>query len=239
MQVSGTRFRVVSRNGNTGYWEPDAFPPWARLRCLRTFPGGKPGEGVEPHYHDADEIWLFEGGHGEVWVDEVMHPITPNTIVYTPMGSMHRFQMFSHHEVTACVTSLERERRPLHLYPDEHGAPLPTVPPIVVAGADNNGPLRAAGDRCPLHEMRSISFAAGGIGDADSVDHVARQTLDGNEHWAVFEGVLDLEVDGCQVRLEAEDIALMRAGAEREIRLVGDRARATLVRERKDETDSP
>ena len=233
MQVSGVHFQIVSRNSNTNYWVPDPFPQWARLRCLRTYPGGQPGEGVEPHYHDADEIWLFGGGHGEVWVDGTMSPITPNTLVYTPMGSIHRFQMFSRHEVTACVTRLERDRRPLHLYPEEHGAPLPTAPPIVVAGADNVGPLREAGDRCPLHEMRSISFTADG--DADSTDHVARETLDRNEHWAVFEGELDLEVDGCQVRLAAEDIALMRAGAERGIRLVGVSARATVVRERSDD----
>lgn len=229
MQVSGPRFVTLSRNSNTNYWEPDSFPRWATLRCLRTYPNGQPGEGVEPHYHDADEIWLFAGGEGEVWVDEARYPITHNTLVYTPMGAVHRFQMFTAHEVTACVTALERRKRPLHLYPQMHGDPLPTVPPIVVAGADNGGPLLSPGERCPLYEMRALEFASGG--NDDMIERVPTETLDRNEHWAVFAGQLDVQVDGCQARLEAGDIVLMRAGAEREIQVVGESARATVVRE--------
>ena len=47
---------------------------------------------------DCDELWLFTSGTGEVWVDGQRHDITPNTLVYTPMGSEHRFQMFSPYE---------------------------------------------------------------------------------------------------------------------------------------------
>ena len=25
--------------------------------------------GVEPHYHDADEVWIFAYGRGEAWID--------------------------------------------------------------------------------------------------------------------------------------------------------------------------
>ena len=142
--------------------------------------------------------------------------------------------MFSQHEVTGCVARLEPQRRDGHLYPDEHGVPLPTALPIVVPGTENVGPLHDPGDRCPIYEMRSISFVAGGNDDR-TIENVAHETLDRNEHWAVFKGTLNLEVDGCHVHLMEQDIALVRKGAERQIRLVGESARATVAREWSDD----
>jgi mannose-6-phosphate isomerase-like protein (cupin superfamily) len=77
---------IRSQNGNPIYWEQGEYPDWSRVSGYRHFPNGLPGTGVEPHYHDNDEMWLFTAGHGEVWLDDVQYAITPGTMVYTPMG---------------------------------------------------------------------------------------------------------------------------------------------------------
>ena len=53
------------------------------------------GSGVEPHYHDGDEFWLFAEGKARCGWAAGCTPITPNTAVYTPCGVVHRFQMFT------------------------------------------------------------------------------------------------------------------------------------------------
>ena len=83
-------------------------------------PAGRPGGGAEPHYHDADEVWIFASGHGEAWVDGTTYDVTPNTAVYTPMGTVHRFQMFTDFYNASVVTRLERQKRADHLLV-EHG----------------------------------------------------------------------------------------------------------------------
>ncbi len=75
------------------------------------------GAGAEPHYHDNDEFWLFTKAHGEVVLDGQVYEVTPNTLVNTPMGPVHHFQMFTEYEVVPAITRLERARRPGHLYP--------------------------------------------------------------------------------------------------------------------------
>lgn len=124
MIIAAEGFELRSRSSNAHYWEQDVYPRWTALRCYQHFPDGAAGTGVEPHYHgtlapppdfrrprftsralgafhfaaDCDELWLFTSGTGEVWIDGQRHDITPNTLVYTPMGSEHRFQMFTPYE---------------------------------------------------------------------------------------------------------------------------------------------
>ena len=128
-------------SNRSDYWGEQLHPDWAALRMMRHFPGQRTGAVVEPHYHDADEFWLFLSGRGEVWLDGQSAPITPNNPVYTPMGVVHRFQMFTEFANVPAVTRLERAKRPIHILPDVHGPPLPTVPGLVVQGADNHGPI--------------------------------------------------------------------------------------------------
>ena len=200
---------VRSANSNTHYFESGAYPAWTRLNAIRGFPDQPPGHGVEPHYHDNDEIWLFTQGAGEVWLDGVCHSWDANSVIYTPMGVVHRYQAFTASEVVAVVTPLERLRRAAHIYPEESGPPLPTSPGFVVRGHENTGPLRARGDRCPLSEFRTIIFAAG--------ERCAVGTADRHEHWLVLAGSIELTVRQVRVELAPGDLAQIQAGTDRAI----------------------
>jgi mannose-6-phosphate isomerase-like protein (cupin superfamily) len=223
MIVRSTNCVVVSKNSNSVYWEGRVYPDWTAVNAFQDYPDAKRGTGVEPHYHDGDEIWLFYSGRGEVWLDGESFEITPNTAVYTPMGVVHRFQMFTDFGNTAIVTRPERQKRVTHLKVEEAGPPVPTVPGFVVPGAKNNGPFADPGPRCPLSELRAVRFCAG--------QGIAEERLPNNEHWMVVGGVIHLAFDGWEVGLAPGDVALLRAGAVRQIRSA-EGAFAVLARER-------
>lgn len=221
MIAAASHYMIRSQNANQIYWEQGVYPAWTRLSAFRSIPGQKQGAGVEPHYHDNDELWLFLSGQGEVWLDGQSYPITPGTAIYTPMGAVHRFQMFTDFDNAAIVTPLERQRRPVHLRVEEAGPPQRTVPGFVIPGDENTGPFNP-GPRCPLHELRAVALAAGGeIGSA---------TLDTNEHWIVLEGTVQLQVEKLEVELGPHDLALLRAGATRRLSAASG-ARLVLARE--------
>lgn len=207
MIIRNSHSVIFSQSSNTHYWEQDVNPGWTRFSAIRHFPDQRIGTGVEPHYHDCDEIWLFSAGSGAVWLDGVRFAITPNTLVYTPMGVVHHFQMYANGENNALVTRLERQKRAIHILVEQNGPPARTVPGFVVAGDVNTGPLPDPGPRCPLRECRMVTFAAG--------DEVAQEQLPANEHWLVLDGVLCLELDQRPIELYKGDVALLRAGVVR------------------------
>lgn len=196
-------------NSRTDYWGGQLHPEWAALRMIRHIPGQRTGAGVEPHYHDADEFWLFLSGRGEVWLDGQSAPITPNTLVYTPMGVVHRFQMFTDFANVPAVTRLERAKRAIHILPDVHGPPEPTVPGFVIQGQDNHGPIADRGSRCPVSEMRALALPAG-----SSLDDAP---LPRTEYWIVLDGVAQLGVGNLQLNLTNGDLAIIRQGARRQL----------------------
>jgi mannose-6-phosphate isomerase-like protein (cupin superfamily) len=212
MLIRTSRYMIADSHLNSGvnYWSQDFYPEWVAISTLLYFPGQKAGGGVEPHYHDSDEFWLFLSGRGQVWLDNECFEITPNTLVYTPMGVVHRFQMFTAFENVPVVTRLERQRRATHIYVWESGPPVRTVPGFVVPGSRNTGPFPDRGPRCPLSELRAVAFAAG--------EELAEARLSQNEHWVVVEGAVSLRVEGREVELSPGDLALLRAGAVRGIR---------------------
>ena len=222
MIIENQHYMIRSGNSNNIYWEQGIYPDWTALSAFRHFPDQQIGTGVEPHYHDNDELWLFTAGRGEVWLNDQRFEITPNTIVYTPMGVVHRFQMFTGYENNAIVTQLERQKRPIHILVEESGPPIPTVPGFVVPGESNIGPIPDRGSRCPLSEWRVVTFDPGeGIDEAP---------LTCNEHWLIVGGTTNLTVDGLELELEDEDLAMLKAGAVRKIRST-EGARAVLARE--------
>jgi mannose-6-phosphate isomerase-like protein (cupin superfamily) len=222
MILTGERYRILSANANTDYWGQGNYPTWTRLSFLKPIPDQKKGAGVEPHYHDNDEVWLFTSGRGEVWLDGVSYPVTPNTFVYTPMGVVHRFQMFTDFANVPIVTPLEGRKRAGHLLLEEDGRPEPTASGLVVPGAENTGPFTNRGPRCPFSEMRVIDLAAG--------SGLAETRLSQNEHWAMVSGGLSVRVDGIEVELSPNDVALLRAGAVRSLQARSD-AQVVVVRE--------
>jgi mannose-6-phosphate isomerase-like protein (cupin superfamily) len=221
MIAAASHYMIRSQNANQIYWEQGVYPDWARVSAIRSIPGQKQGAGVEPHYHDNDEIWLFLSGQGEVWLDGQSHPITPGTAIYTPMGAVHRFQMFTDFDNVALVTPLERQRRAAHLRVEEAGPPRPTVPGFVIPGERNTGPFDP-GPRCPLRELRAVALGTHG--------EVPAATLDTNEHWIVLEGSVHLKVEELELELGPHDLALLRAGAARRLH-TSSGARLALARE--------
>ena len=223
MIIRNSQYVILSQSSNTHYWEQDVYPEWTPFAIIRHFPEQRIGSGVEPHYHDCDETWLFSAGHGEVWLEDERYPITPNTLVYTPMGVVHHFQMYSNGENNAFVTRMERRKRATHILVEEQGPPEKTVPGFVVAGDSNTGPLQNPGSRCPFTELRMLKLNAG-EGEAEA-------QLPSNEHWLVLDGTLHLEVDQREVELYQGDVALLRAGLVRRA-WANAATRVILMRER-------
>ena len=147
----------------------------------------------------------------------------PCPIVYTPMGCIHRFQMFTPYENNAIVTRLERQQRPIHVTTEEHGPPAVTVPGFVVPGANNTGPIADPGSRCPLSEWRTMTLS--------SDMPIEEATLSANEHWLVMSGTVVLEIDAWEIELTPHEIALLRAGTRRRLSS-GAGARVLVARER-------
>ena len=223
MVINEPRFMCRSLNSNQTYWEQEIFPDWTSLRCYRHYPEGIVGTGVEPHYHDNDEIWLFTKGYGEVRLDGVKFDVTPGTLVYTPMGCIHQFQMFTPYENNAIVTRLEREHRSSHLTVEEFGPPGPTVPGFVVSGEYNKGAIPKPGSRCPIAEWRMLKH--------EELNTLNVTKLRQHEHWMVLEGMLSLVVEGQRMFLYAGDIALLQAGIDRQISTQNCSTRVVVVRE--------
>ncbi len=222
MILDGANYHIRSNNSNVHYWEQDVYPRWTPMRVFRPIPDQKRGAGVEPHYHDNDEFWFFTSGYGEAWLNDKVYKITPNTIVYTPMGVVHRFQMFTEFDNLAIITPVERQRRGGHLLVEVDGPPEPTVDGYVVPGDINTGPVANRGPRNPLSELRTVELVAG--------EGLPEGRLATNEHWAVIGGSLHVAVDGVEADLSYGDIALLRAGAVRTIRADAG-ARVVLGRE--------
>ncbi len=223
MIVKNTDYVLISKNSNNVYWEEGLYPRWAVINTFCYFPNEPRGQGVEPHYHDGDEFWLFPSGCGEVWLDGKSFEITPNTVVYTPMGVVHSFLMSTDGENVALVTRLERQKRATHIYVEKSGPPVPTVPGFIIPGPVNNKSFADPGPRCPLSELRLVTLTAG--------EKIDKECYPCNEHWLVLEGTIHLTVQGFEVELSSGDVALLRAGIFRQIR--ADRnARIALARER-------
>ena len=222
MILRGPNFQVISKNSNAEYYSGGFYPEWTPLAGIHDMAVRPMGSGVEPHYHDNDEFWFWATGYGEVWVDGKNMPVGPNSVTYTPMGTVHKFLMHSDFEVVAVITRPGRKLRSKHILVSEDGQPESTVPGFVVPGSHNNGPFPVRGPRCPLSELRLLDLAPGGR---------IHPTLTGaNEHWLVLSGAVQLAVDGREIELHQSDLALLKAGASREINALRD-TRLVLVRE--------
>lgn len=221
MRFESNTYVVLSREeNNPAYWDDEVYPDWATLKLFRYFPDQRIGCGVEPHYHDCDEIWMFIDGRGEAWLDGQSHAVEPGTFVFTPRGVVHRFQMFSDFRNCALRTELVGKRRPIHIIPEEHGAPEKSGDALVVPVAAGTGRIQDASDRFPLAELRVSRGEA----------RVDRSTVEATEYWLAIDGRLTLEVNGTRLSLGTGDLAILRRGAERSV--LGDAAAHGYARER-------
>ena len=146
-----------------------------------------------------------------MWLGGRVHPITPNTAVYTPRGVVHRFQLFAESQNNALVTRMEGRQRQGHLVPAVDGEPHAAAAPIIVPGEENAGSFPERGPRCPLSELRAVTVPGGGVGAG--LDGTAAA----NEHLLVLGGDVELTADGVTVMLARGDVAFLRAGASRRV----------------------
>ncbi len=222
MIFSDASYMVVSKNVFPSAWDEHLYPEWAKIRLLRHTPAQRQGNGVEPHYHDCDEYWHFITGYGEAWLDGQLYEITPNTTVYTPMGVVHRFQMFTDFDTVDAPTLHEGQRRQRgHLVVKDDGIPTPTAPGFVVAGTSNDCSFTDRGPRSPLSELRTITIPSGETEEGQ---------LSTNEHWVVLEGAAHLTLEEMEFELSEGDVALLKSGLNRRMRFTAG-TRAVVARE--------
>ena len=235
VKVASDSYLIISRSSNNVYWELGLFPAWSSLNTFVNAGERLPGSGTELHYHDCDELWLFPDAHGEIWLDGSVVPMTPNTALYTPMGTLHRYQLFERTAIAAVTTPLERQKRPGHLlvaeisagapprpYYQVGGAPAPTVPGFIVPGQRNTGPFPDRGTRCPLSELRLVTFSP-----PTATDEAPLTT---NEYWLGISGSFRLVASGLNVELGPGDVALLRKGLTRNV-YFAEGSRAVLARD--------
>ena len=202
------------------HWDEKLYPKWAAIIAVHLFPQ-QLGHGVEPHYHDNDEFWLFTTGRGEVWLQGQSFSCAPGTVVYTPRGVVQRFQMFTDGEMVALATRFEGHRRAGHLLAQTDGVPEPTGSGFVVAGQQNVGSFPGPDPHCPLSELRVVS-----VDTEASEEGVASS----NEYWLMLSGSLHLAIGELEVELARGDLAILRQGTGRRLRLQ-EGTRLALARE--------
>ena len=208
------------------YWYPRVYPTWSELNVFRLFPNHSSGQGVEPHFHDGDEYWLFLGGVGEVWLGDKVHPVLHNSIVYTPAGVVHRHQMFTPASVVAAVTTLRGRGRDGHLqlFQQDYGNPpyirlegsrSPVDDEVVDRQSSGNGFARSGSDNTsaagrlpsgPLAELRCLDG-----GDVAWLD--SPSTLESNQFLVVVSGSAKVLHQDAIVELGEGDVALIGSGS--------------------------
>ena len=222
MIVRKSEHWLISSNSNTLLQSPGRYPGWTAMNGCWPSQNQKAYHGIWSHYHDYDEIWLFTDGYGEGWQDGRSYSITPNTLIYNPMGCVHRFQMRTGSDVVTFLTPPERRDRSGIILIEEHGPPVPTVPGFVVPGDENVGPISQRGPRCPLSELRMVALAAG--------EGLDESPIPANEHWVALSGTWRLGIARREIVLSHGDVALLRSGTVRSIR-AEEPASAALARE--------
>jgi mannose-6-phosphate isomerase-like protein (cupin superfamily) len=208
VRLDGERYAILSHEeNNPAYSDDEGYPEWTILKLFRYYPDQKIGAGVEPHYHDMDEFWLFIDGRGEAWLDGVVHPVNPGTFVFTPRGVLHRFQMFTNFRNCAIATPHVGDKHKKHLVPEVDGPPIKSGEGMVVPAEESRGAIDNPTGRFPLTELRVVR-------DRSSA---ANATIDATEYWLSLDGFLKVDVDGVNVRLGTGDLAILRGGARRSV----------------------
>jgi len=115
---------------------PEAYPEFCHLGWFHNC-RARTGD-VEPHYHDAAEIWLWHEGTADGVVDGREVALRPGVMVYTPPGCLHSYRAHGRHSNTGITPRPESWMRRGHLHVEETGAPpSPEMPAFCFAPAEN------------------------------------------------------------------------------------------------------
>jgi mannose-6-phosphate isomerase-like protein (cupin superfamily) len=80
--------------------------------------------GLDNHYHDCDEYWIFYEGRGVAVTEGKFFDIGPGDCVATGMGQYHDMALVTEPTVGVFFeTTMEGRKRPGHLWAHTHGAP--------------------------------------------------------------------------------------------------------------------
>ena len=228
MIIRDDQFIVFSKGSNEFpsplqgllHWDEKLYPAWAAIIAFHLFPQ-QVGNGVEPHYHDNDEFWLFTAGQGEVWLGDLSFSCSTNTLVYTPKGNVQRFQMFTDGEMVALATRFKGKKRAGHLLVESDGEPEPIGGGFVLGGSENLGDFSERAPHCPLSELRVVS------GDTSNYKE---EIVSVHEYWLILSGTLHLSISDFEVELMRGDLAILRKGVRRHAKFLKG-TRAVLARE--------
>jgi hypothetical protein len=160
MIVATDSYFALSTLSARDCWDDELHPEWARLRTVTYCPGQHLGHGSSRITTTMTSSGFFTAGYGEAWMDGECSPVTPNTIVYTPRGVVHRLQMFTDFATVGIRTRMCGMKRAAHLRVLEDGIPTPSAPGLVVPGEENTGPIAVEHPTCPVRELRLLTYAA-------------------------------------------------------------------------------
>jgi mannose-6-phosphate isomerase-like protein (cupin superfamily) len=214
MIIRKPSYMLISANSHRGrYQEQDFYPEWALLSGI-VHGQLATGQGVEPHYHDCDEFWIFNTGRGEVRLDGQSYAFISNTVVYMALGLIHQFQCYAPGAAAGLILRAEGQGRVGHLTVEEFGLPERTVSGFVIEGRNNTGPFAERGPRCPLSELRMVTWTA------KTPPQVLQLQM--NEYWYVTDGVFKLTIEGVSYTLVQDDVAILKGGVTREVQALDD-----------------
>jgi mannose-6-phosphate isomerase-like protein (cupin superfamily) len=185
--------------------DPAAYPQWCNLSCFRTTQAATAD--VEPHYHDAAEIWLWHRGRAEGEVDGKAVALCPGVMVYTPAGSLHAYRAGAEHANTGIIPRREPWMRQGRLHPEETGeTPSPEIPPFHVPAEQNTAAAPAV---FPAGAFLKSAYAA----RVQKGGSVLRSSLQSWTAILVREGRLAGNVGGEMVAVAEPDLLVLDCGA--------------------------
>lgn len=190
--------------------DPAAYPRWCNLSCFRNTRAATAD--IEPHYHDAAEVWLWHEGTADGEVDGAPVPLSPGVMVYTPAGSLHAFRAEAEHANTGIIPRRESWMRTGRLHPEETGeTPTPEIPPFALAAERNTAAAPAV---FPEAAFLRNAYSARCHEGAE----IHRTTLSSWAAILVREGRIAGTVDGESVVVAEPDLLILDRGATVDLR---------------------
>ncbi len=189
---------------------PEAYPEWCNLswfyNCCRIT-----GD-VEPHYHDAAEIWLWHEGAAGGVVDGEEVSLCPGVMVYAPAGCLHSYRAHDQHSNTGIVPRWESWMRPGHLHVEETGEnPSPEMPAFHFPPEDNH-------PRCPAVFPPGAFLKTAYRGRYEAAANVLNTVTTSWMAILVREGRLAATIDGSAMAVNVPELLIVDQSCSMEVR---------------------
>ena len=190
--------------------QPESYPKWCNLSWFHDCRGIQGN--VEPHYHDAAEIWLWHEGSADALVDA--HPISmyPGLMVYTPAGCLHSYQADGQHSNTGIVPRLAPSMRHGHLHVEQtRESPSPEIPAFHFLPEENH-------PEAPAVFPPAAFLKSAYRGQYEAGASVLQVTLPSWAAVLVREGRLAVTIDGNALEVNEYELLILDCDSVVEIR---------------------